>query len=458
MEDDVRPDSIKSTQVLGEDVLAKEDLHRRKLNDLNELKAKNATSIHNHRSASAMEINSKSESYIVMENKKHQVNMIIPSTVSNQRHYLHCGDMEIVSKCTKRVFFNDEELLKRLKPCQDYQNKIKELIKYLENNLETADLKIAIYMNACDRQCLSPYPSYIIEESVIGMESLALINDFIPPVSLLQNYLGKGNSFTPNEHVVNVLHWLLITFAEPYFQQCDSKHFERILNKVDNLVNVKYPNRIFVFKYKRLSEGFWQAEKGEMQSGYAFLPINMEHAHSVSHLGVHPQIFTEGAHGVGLYLTTDLGYCVNTAPSQWVWGKSMLGIENQIILEVEFIKHPDVITYHEKKAILVDETLPQEDIAAAKWYFVPSQRLVRVRYLLLFVKTPPVPIHAITSKILKAPKCDLYNYYKHSLLLVSISLSVIWLLKRGKVTPMVKTILAGFSTLPLIRHYLSIAS
>lgn len=376
--------------------------------------------------------------------------MIAPNR-PNVRQYFSCGDIEILNKHASRVTLSDEELLKRIKPCQDYENKIKELNKFIGKNLEAADLKINLYVTACNKHCLSPYPSYIIEESAIGMESLVLINDFIPPVGLLKHYLKGTNKFTPNEHVINVLHWLLITFSEPSFTKTDNQNFQKILSKVEHLTNMKLPNHIFVLKYKRISEGLWLTEKSNVGSKFAFLPLSIEYAHSIVHLGVHPQIYTEGKHGLGIYLTTDINCCLECSAAQWVWGKSILGIETQLILLVEFINHSCVITYEENKALCKEQNSLEEAVNNGIFYFLPSHKFIRVRYVMLYVKTPS----SMKSKPIEKFK-ELDVLYKRTILYLTLTLTAIILAKRVRFASIVKNIFANIASLPIVKQCLSL--
>ncbi|XP_014253747.1 uncharacterized protein LOC106669015 [Cimex lectularius] len=293
---------------------------------------------------------------------------------------------------SKKNCLTEHELMAKLQPCVNYELKAKDILQVLQKDLDVLDLKISMYIAACNAGHLKPFPEHIVEASFEGLQCLLLLNSQIPPLALLRKNLEE-DSDDINKHVISVIHWLL-RLPGPRYVDVRPQEFPEILQKVESFQPYEIlPNYIFRAMVNKTSPNHLQwmatkeklmAGKSELETKFAFYCGEVEQLHSLTSVGLYPFQKINGPKGFGVYLTNNLKSCLDNSSPKWVWGKSVFGVELQTAIIVEFIvNHPDVICYTD-----ADTGNESAESQENKYYCVTDTHLIQLRYLLIYAKTP----------------------------------------------------------------------
>lgn len=291
-------------------------------------------------------------------------------------------DTSVKSLVLHKWFIKQDEAWRHVKPCQDVARKKFEILRLLRTeDMLMIDLKISLYITAANNNVtLKPFPNCIVDESPGGVQTLVWLNNLIPPLEVLKQGLKWQRYEQIDENVVNIVHWLLVQLRQPKWINLPHDNFDSVFQRVEYAINLQNPSFIVKIMVNNLSSNHlqWQAAKGKQATKFAFYATKAEHIHSLVHLGLYPFQKITGPFGAGIYLTSDLQTCLESSPPTWVWGKSTVGTQLQIVAVVEFIAtHSRIVRYRDGK--LYPTGKPYH-------YYVPYNNLMQARYLLIYVK------------------------------------------------------------------------
>lgn len=116
-------------------------------------------------------------------------------------------------------------------------NKIQELITILRKDLIACDIKWTLFVSAAysyryDSQ-LKPIPIQYLHGKTLDIEKLHKVIASVPPFvtffGQLKNYVEQRNDTeAPNEATVDLIHWILVIVADPYFKTIEYSQVSKL--------------------------------------------------------------------------------------------------------------------------------------------------------------------------------------------------------------------------------------
>lgn len=258
-----------------------------------------------------------------------------------------------------------------------YNSMCIDLLKFIKTDPEVADLKLSMYITACENLCfLQPFPSHLIPGDKQVFSVISNINEEIPSIELLILYLKNKKL---SQRVVSLLHWLLIPQGETRIKYISATTLNEKLQKVGLALNFDEPSHVFKIMTSRLSRLVcnWKAVKAEERTTFSFHGGELYSMHTLLNTGFHPLLFSNDE----LYVTQDLKHCLDMIRGDgWTWGKSKLGVQMKAVLLVEHLEEATRLPNEQ-----TIKALPPTEGSASD-FVLSRPDLARIRYVLLYVQ------------------------------------------------------------------------
>lgn len=279
------------------------------------------------------------------------------------------------------------------------KTKVKAILDCFDKDILAADLKWNLFVAACQSykydSCLRPFPPMFYKDGFKDINSLLEILDQTPTFTLLLRFLQNPEKYQPNSTVIDLVYWVLIQLKEPKLKTVSKSAFDKILKLVPSEIFAQRPNYIFEIAYGSISpaEVKWQAVKEGFSTMFAYHGSRLDNFHSIIYHGLQQHMNKNSLFGQGIYLSSELLVSLPYSPNGYGWGKSILGSELSTVALCEMVDHPTINCQSEGET--GDKSIPvtsnNRGEVPHKYYVVSNSDLVRVRYLLVYSRAPPLP-------------------------------------------------------------------
>ncbi|KAJ6643018.1 Protein mono-ADP-ribosyltransferase PARP16 [Pseudolycoriella hygida] len=263
----------------------------------------------------------------------------------------------------------------------------------LEKDIEACDIKWSLFVAAAQsyryHSRLNPYPpKYAIKEkSEYDIDRIRLTISNVPPIrQLIRQIKNKDKSL--NEDVLDLVHWVVCSKSFPTLRSIAKQEFELTLKKVDYITPVSVPTHIFevVSQPNSPAETKFRQHAENRNKLYAFHGSKIDSFYSIVNFGLQQHLCKTALFGNGIYLSSEMHVSLSFSPIGTGWKSSLNGTELSCIALCEFVDHPQHLKCHlkdqqpnERKN---DQHIPD------KYFVITNNDIVRVRYLLIFAKSP----------------------------------------------------------------------
>jgi len=287
------------------------------------------------------------------------------------------------------------------------QNQIISLRLQLEKDIVACDLKWSLFVAAAQsyryHSRLNPYPpKYATEaKSEYDIDRIRLVISNVPPFHQLLKQIK--NEELLDDDVLELIHWVVCSKSYPTFRSVAKEKFDSTLKKVDFITPVSTPTHIFevVPQANSSVEEKFRQHAINRNTMYAFHGSKIDSFYSIANFGLQQHLCKTALFGDGIYLSSEMHVSLSFSPIGPGWKSSLCGQEMSCIALCEFVDHPQHLKCHidEQRENVRNERKNSQHVPD-KYFVITNNDIVRLRYLLIFAKSPDKPIQIHYNPIL----------------------------------------------------------
>ncbi|KAG1681213.1 Mono [ADP-ribose] polymerase PARP16 [Nymphon striatum] len=280
-----------------------------------------------------------------------------------------------------------------------------DVLDCIKSDILSADLKFSLFNAALNsyryNSVLDPFPSVFIEseakeDGIIELVIMRKIASKAPSLETLKKYQTSAN-WKSNPELCSLLKWLYLSSNFPKLRRLNNSdvsltiiRFLKIQKLVKQEGDSKAPSHVFEIIYNSENEDLFQSRRAGQKILYGYHGSRIENFHSILHCGLKSHLNKTSVYGTGTYLSSELSVSLVFSPTGTTWNNSIFGSKLSCIAVCEIIDDPQVKCHEKSKGERTTTRAADSESGSIpeKYYLVPNNDLLRVKYLLVYATQP----------------------------------------------------------------------